>query len=292
MSRRLEPWTEASIRAALGEFLAGWQEWPTYEQFLQAGVRDLRDAVTDIHGPEWWAREMGLAGGERRPGGVRRWTDERIRATLTPFLNGRTKWPSNREFDDAGLRAFREALRYYGGPVRWAPEMGVDWTPTARSPTGPPPKRYVPTPTRERPDTRYWTDERITVELKRFLGRRSIWPRYAEFAQADQTGLYHAVQRYGGAREWAARMNVRWVERQGRSSEHWSRERIHETLERLLTDRATWPSRDEFADQGALQLWRAVRRLGGERHWANKFGVAFAAPAAPSLARPKAPSNR
>lgn len=271
MSRRLEPWTEASIRVALAEFLVGWELWPTYEQFCNAGARDLRDALAQINGAAWWASEMGLRGGDRRPGGVRRWTDERIRATLAGFLKGRATWPSNREFDDAGLRAFREALRFYGGPRRWAVEMGVDWKPSARSPTTAPPKRYVATGAK--PDTRYWTDVAISKELDRFLRRRSAWPRYSEFAAAGKTGLYHAIQRNGGARLWAQRMDIAWVERHGRSDERWSSERIREALPALLAGRESWPTADEFADAGAVQLWRAMRRLGGERHWANEFGI-------------------
>lgn len=275
MSRRLEPWSEAAIRAALEELLTGREVWPTWDQFVTAGAKELREAITQIHGARWWAREMGLPGGDRQQGGVRRWTDERIRATLSSFLDDRTTWPTNREFDEAGLRAFREALRHYGGPRRWSAEMGVAWTPTARSPSGPPPKRYVRKPPGSKPDHRHWTDETITEELKRFLGGRSIWPRYVDFAQAERVGLYHAVKRYGGAQMWAERLGVSWVERHGRSDEQWSAERVREALSMLLANRETWPSRAEFADVGGLQLWRAVRRSGGERRWANEFGVSL-----------------
>lgn len=274
MSRRLEPWTEASIRAALEQFLVCWEVWPTYADFVRGGVRDLRDAITELRGPGWWAREMGLPGGERRPGGVRRWTDAMIRETLVSFLNGRTTWPTTREFDDAGLHAFREALRDYGDARRWAAEMGVEWTPTSRSPTGPRPKRDFRKPPGSHRERRYWTEERIAKELRRFLGHRSVWPRYAEFADAGHAGLYHAINRYGGTRVWAQRMGVRWPGRHGRSEERWTDARIRDALSTLLAGRRTrWPTRTEFEDAGALQLWRAVRRVGGERYWAAEFGL-------------------
>lgn len=273
MSRRLEPWTEASIRSALAEFLDGWRVWPTYDQFVTLGQKGLRDAVTELHGPAWWAREMGLEGGERRPGGVRRWTDERIRETLTEFLDGRDTWPSQREFDEAGLRAFREAIRHYGDARRWAAEMGVAWTPGPRSPTKPPPKRYVRKPAVARPDQRYWTDERIAAELKRFLRGRKVWPRYVVFERAGKSGLYQAVSRYGGAELWAQRMGVKWLPRHGRTELSWTPERVRAALSELLADRSTWPSGEEFIEAGCLQLWRAIRRLGGERYWAAEFGL-------------------
>ena len=130
-SRRGRPWDEASIRSALVEFLEGWEVWPTYEQFIRGGAKGLRDAVARIGGVEYWAKEMGLPGGDRERGGVRRWTDDAIRAALADFFADREDWPSQREFDAAGLHALREALRHYGGPERWADEMDVvlpvDW---------------------------------------------------------------------------------------------------------------------------------------------------------------------
>lgn len=124
-SRRGKPWDEDAIREALSRFLVGWEVWPTYEQFIEGGAKGLREALARIGGVEKWATEMGLPGGDRARGGVKKWTDETIRAKLAEFFGDRTTWPTHREFDEAGLHALYEALRHYGGVERWAKEMNV-----------------------------------------------------------------------------------------------------------------------------------------------------------------------
>ena len=131
--------------------------------------RGLRDALTRIGGVQYWAKEMGLPGGDRPLGGVRYWTDEKIRATLAEFFGDRRGWPSQREFDEAGLHALREALRHYGGPERWAQEMGVVLPPGAarstarpRAPAQPaekPPRKWPPWTRHGSPGSsrRFWT---------------------------------------------------------------------------------------------------------------------------------------
>ena len=89
-SRRGRPWDEHSIRGALSEFLHDKPRWPTYDEFIDAGLKGLRDVLPRFGGPERWSREMGLQEGPRRWGGVVRWTDDAIRSTLTEFLEGRS----------------------------------------------------------------------------------------------------------------------------------------------------------------------------------------------------------
>jgi hypothetical protein len=253
--------------------LRGWEVWPTCEEFAIGGAKGLRDAVTRIRGPKWWAAELNLPGGERPPGGVRRWTDEVIRATLAEFFGRRSTWPTNREFDQAGLHGLREALRHYGGPVCWSTEMGVNWTPRAPS-SRPRPRRIKSKrpaePAREWPK---WNDRTIAAELSTFLAGRVQWPRHAEFVESGRKGLYQAVLTHGGTHAWAERMGVQWVQRHGGTIPPWTVERVRERLTVFLDRRTVWPSPAEFAQAGERGLLAAARRLEGVDYWTNAFGL-------------------
>jgi hypothetical protein len=52
-------WNEASIRAALTSFVAGHDVWPTYDAFVTAGHKRLRDAIGRDRGAKWWATQLG-----------------------------------------------------------------------------------------------------------------------------------------------------------------------------------------------------------------------------------------
>lgn len=53
-----------------------------------------------------------------------KWSDERIRAELSPLLAGRDKWPGWGEFRAAGKYALYRAVRRHGGREHWAREFG------------------------------------------------------------------------------------------------------------------------------------------------------------------------
>ena len=55
----------------------------------------------------------------------RRWTPERIRAGLAKLCEGRTTWPSAREFKAAGRGDLYVAASRYGGIAHWAAELGL-----------------------------------------------------------------------------------------------------------------------------------------------------------------------
>ena len=262
-------WDEASIRAVLVELLADHEVWPTCEEFAAMGAKHLREVIGRGRGAKWWAAEVGLPGGDRPRGGVRRWTEELIRATLTEFLKGRTTWPNWPEFNAAGLHAFREALRHYGGPEHWAQEMGVTLERPARPFRAPRP-RPAPPPIDTWP---LWTEARIASELATFLGARREWPRHAEFVEAGQKRLYQAVLRHGGTRRWARRMRVKRVKRHGGGGRLWTDDRIERELAKFLGDRDAWPASGDFEAAGKRQLLNAVRRYGGVARWAKRLGV-------------------
>jgi hypothetical protein len=217
---------------------------------------------------------MDLPGGERPSGGVRRWTDEAIRTTLTEFFGDRRTWPTNREFDAAGLHALREALRHYGGPKRWSAKMGVSWTPTPRS--SPTPRnsqsKPPPAPSREWPR---WSERTIATELKAFLAGRDEWPRHAEFVETGHKGLYQAVLSHGGSQCWAQRMGVTRPKRHGGSPPYWTDERVRRRLKEMLAGSVDWPRVAEFVAAGEVRLLDAVRRRGGVKHWAAQLGLPF-----------------
>jgi DNA-binding transcriptional ArsR family regulator len=58
----------------------------------------------------------------------RRWTNERIRAALIEFCQGRTTWPSAGEFKAAGHSDLYVAASRYGGIRSWASELGFSGT--------------------------------------------------------------------------------------------------------------------------------------------------------------------
>jgi hypothetical protein len=263
-------WDDASIRAALVELLDGRDVWPTSDEFAAMGAKHLREVIGRGRGAQWWANELGLAGGDRPSGGVRRWSEQRIRATLTEFLRGRTTWPSWPEFNAAGLHAFREALRHYGGPERWAAEMGVVLEPPARPFRAPRPRPAPPSAAA----WPLWNDERIAAELVEFLGDREDWPRHAEFVAAGRKRLYAAVLIHGGTHRWAQRMGVHWVKRHGGGGRIWTDEQIERELAAFLDGRDVWPTRREFEAAGRRTLLEAARRHGGVARWAKRFGLA------------------
>jgi len=281
-SRRGRAWDEQAIREALIDFLVGREQWPTYDEFDRDGAKGLRDAVGRIHGVEWWAREMGLPGGARRRGGVRRWNDETITAALATFIADRRIWPSCREFDAAGLRYLRNVLPEHGGVERWAARMGVE-LPDERRPS-PGTARALPNRRRRKPPPNprkwpLWNEQRIESELQGFLAGREEWPLHREFVAAGHKQLYHAVLRRGGTHLWAARMGVQWLKRQ--TPPPWSEERVRRELSAFLNDRGDWPTGDEFQRAGKENLLRAARRFGGRARWEGEFGLAARDPRSP-----------
>lgn len=270
-------WDEEAIRAALTELLEGWDRWPTCREFAANGAKGLREALTRVHGAQWWAAEMGLPEGDRRPGGVRRWSDQAIIDALTTLIGSSGRWPTSREFDEAGLHRLREALRHYGGPQRWSGELGVPWEPPPQAKRA---RRLAADRTGAASPSAStwpkWTDQTIDAELRRFVDGRTDWPRHREFVQSGRKGLYHAILKHGGTRVWAERVGVEFgpERRRGRP---WSEQRVAIELAQFLAGRDRWPSGREFTAAGRGPLLRAVRRFGGSERWRHEFRLDQAA---------------
>lgn len=204
---------------------------------------------------------------------------------LAAFFGDRQVWLSQREFDEAGLHALREALRHYGGPERWAREMGVVLAPDVPRSVARPRPAAVKSP-RKWP---LWDEPRITEELRVFLHGREEWPRHREFVEAGHKGLYQAVLVRGGTHVWARRMGVKWVKRHGGSPRRsrvtrkskksgstrrlWDDERIETAIAPLVKELGRWPTKGEFRRAGLGGALSAVYDHGGSARWQKRLGV-------------------
>ena len=150
----------------------------------------MRNQVTRFGGARLWARRLDLPYPERRPGYETRWTVERVRADLKEFLRGRDHWPSRLDFEAAGRKPLRDAVRRLGGHEHWAAEFGL---PLVNLKAG---------------SRRIWTERRIEEDLRKILAGRDSWPAPEEFEHGGTYGLATAVRRNGGTAHWAHRLGV------------------------------------------------------------------------------------
>jgi hypothetical protein len=252
-----EPWTEGRIRRELAEFVEGATEWPSYRDFQRDGRQRLRDQVTRYGGARLWAERLGLEYPERRPGYAARWTEARVRAGLSEFLRGCERWPTRLEFEAAGRKPLRDAVGRLGGVEHWAVEFGL---PLASMRSG---------------SIRWWTPERIELELRNALAGSDTWPSRRELQRRGKPGLAGAVYHHGGAGYWARRLGIRREVRQvGHEGPRvWTTERILSELEEFCRDRETWPTEREFVNAGRARLYNAICHHGGPRTWAARLGV-------------------
>lgn len=131
VSRRGHPtldWTEERIRQRLTPLLRGRTTWPAASEFQASGERDLLAATRRIRGVDHWAAEFnvtcdGNSVSETENGRV--WTDEGIHDAILPLLTELGRWPSKREFRDAGLLPALTAVYYHGGSSRWKQRLGI-----------------------------------------------------------------------------------------------------------------------------------------------------------------------
>jgi hypothetical protein len=244
------------VRAELDEFLRGAPEWPSYADFVRAGRKSLRDAVTRFDGAERWAGELGLRYVTRKSGYAPRWTEVRIRAELAQFLKRRKHFPTRLEFEAAGRKHLRDAVTRTGGAERWAHEFGL------------------PLPARRAGVQRGWTDEAIADELAAFLHGRSEWPSKREFEAAGKGRLLQAAYHWRGARYWARRLGLRYTApRHQARARRWTEDRIRLELAAFCAGRITWPSEREFERAGLRSLYVAASRNGGVARWADELGL-------------------
>jgi len=252
-----EAWPNERVRHELEAFLEGAVEWPSYREFQRRGRKGLRDMVTRLGGARRWADRLGVAYVEHKPGYASRWTEDRVRAELREFLDGRREWPTRLEFEQAGHKTLRDAVGRLGGRERWAREFGL-------------PLRDLRTGSK-----RAWTEARIELELLTFLDGDNEWPTRRAFEQADRGDLLAAVYRGEGVKHWARRVGVtRRPFPAPPGPRIWSDERIRAELTRFCDGRTTWPTQREFVRAGKAQLYQAASRRGGVDRWASVLDLA------------------
>jgi hypothetical protein len=252
-------WSHERVRQELEAFLGDRSDWPSYRDFQRAGRRTLRDMITRTGGARRWAATMGVAYVERPPGYAPVWTEERIERELREFVGKRTTWPSRKEFEAAGRKGLRDAVRRTGGPERWAPLLGV-----VRSD--------------ERAGSRrVWNPARIEQELRPLVGRAGGWPTKRQFHEGGLGSMLAAIYRFEGTAYWRRRMGVPPADRPHRGGRRdWTEERIEAELRRFCADRGTFPSAAEFEAAGLGRLYRAASRSGGIGRWKRRLGYDYA----------------
>jgi site-specific DNA recombinase len=172
------------IHGALSAFCAGREALPEAQEFIDAGHLALHRQMMLTGGPGIWAARLGLRYEKRLT--IRHWSEDTIRETLRDFLKGRTTWPTQREFREAGLSHVHEAISRHGGARHWASAM--DFAQPGR------PMR--------------WTHPALETELRTFIGTARHYPRRREFLRAGRDDLYQAVLHHGGPDFWARRLKV------------------------------------------------------------------------------------
>lgn len=120
-------------------------------------------------------------------------------------------------------------------------------------------------------DEKDWTDERIEQSLRKLIAHLGHWPSQKEFKENKAVALRVAVQRHGGAKEWAKRLGQP-APTPGGSQPVWTEARIRASLRLFLLGRESWPTGNEFREAGLGGLLRAMQRRGEASKWAQEFG--------------------
>jgi hypothetical protein len=254
--RRGRPMSDDEIRSALARFLKGQTRWPTYREFERAGLKAVRDRVTQRGGARHWAHQLGVAYIERPPGYAPIWTEERIRKQLRTYLAGTEEWPSRKQFEADGEKPLRDAVNRTGGADRWAAEFGL------------------PRSTRLSGIRRGWTPDRIDAHLRELIGDSRRWPSRDEFYAAGLGGMLGSIYAHEGPTYWAQRFGVQTRLGSGRPTwQRWTEERIQDELTQFCAGRVAWPTEREFIAAGRRALYAAASRQGGIARWATALGL-------------------
>lgn len=252
------PWPRARLIRELQGFLEGRESFPLFPEWQAAGKALSFRQLMLAGGPSYWARRFELRY-ETEGKWVRHQSDAAIRAQLAPFVAGRTRFPTKREFEAAGLRSLCDAMRAGRGVKAWAAEFGLPLAAHG-----------------ERRCSR-WTTPLIEAALRPLVAGRESWPPKRVFVDAGLVGLYHAIGRQGQQRLWAERMGLAYRGSRARDKPRWSDEAIAEALEPLLRGRREFPRPSEFEAAGLVPLQQAIyRHPDGHAGWARRCGLPVA----------------
>jgi hypothetical protein len=125
-SGRRRRWTEDEIEAAARPLIERIGRWPSRAEFAAAGIESALCAMYRYEGISEWRRRFGFAPPDPpRAPTWRRWTDERIERELRRFCAGGDRWPTESEFNAAGLRTLYHAASDHGGVDSWKRRLGL-----------------------------------------------------------------------------------------------------------------------------------------------------------------------
>jgi hypothetical protein len=181
-----------------------------------------------------------------------RWTEERVARELEAWFAQRAieQWPPYRTFVADGRKRLHAQLMGYGGPQRWAAELGV---PLVRRHSGP-----------------QHNDAEIRDSLRALLRehRPQRFPSDRWLREHGPPGLAPAVTYTGGGQRWAGELGI-----PGPRPPRWTDELIDRELRLLCVGKTHWPTTDEFAKAGQRRLLLAIYRGHGTQWWAQRLGL-------------------
>ncbi len=118
---------------------------------------------------------------------------------------------------------------------------------------------------------RSWSKERIERELRAFLGNRSAWPSYGDFADDGRALLHAQVMDWGGPYFWAHKLGLAVRER----TFFWTDPLLRNALAPFVEGRTEWPQIKELKAAGMTAVYEAIQHRGGMARWAREFGLEF-----------------
>lgn len=112
-------WTDEALEAALRRFVAGRREFPTFSEFDAAGRTDLRSAVSELGGIEFWANRIGLpVPPGRRPAAYD--TAAAVRDARAAMGEAGGRLPGEARLRRMGYPRLATRVRQAGGAARFA----------------------------------------------------------------------------------------------------------------------------------------------------------------------------
>ncbi|MDA0161291.1 recombinase family protein [Solirubrobacter ginsenosidimutans] len=178
-------WSPRRVERELRAFTRNLDQWPARELFANSDRLRLYCQIVAQGGEPVWADRIGLPIAPR-VASPREWTDERIRAGLTLYLEDKVAWPTEAQFVRDGLRALSQAVAHHGGRARWSKEFTQ---PCRQCHNGGRPRE--------------WTDPRIRAELAVLCAQRDMFPPRRDLRQINDGRLLRAIDSHHGLRWWA-----------------------------------------------------------------------------------------
>jgi len=179
-------------------------------------------------------------------------TEQQVARELEAWFAQRSfdYWPTYRTFVRDGHRGLYQALQRFGGPARWAAELGVPVIAHRRG-AG-------------------FADAEVQGVLRNLLRDHppARFPTRAWLRRNGPPGLAAAVQRSGGTAHWAGMLRM-----PAPPPAVWTDERIEAELRRVCAGATRWPSKAEFEHAGALGVLGAIYRGHGTHWWAQRIGL-------------------